>query len=268
MKYSDLPIKDFEQKTTARESYQDERNSSLVPSRRPKHILAKPEDIAPRVIASGDPARVKQLSTLLDDAKLVNENRGFLVYTGKWRGTDVTVATHGIGAPSAAIVFEELIMLGAKLIIRFGTCGGYLKEMRVGDFVIATGASYVPSGALTTYTRGDCIVAVPDYEVLRSLVKKAEERGLPFFLGPVISKDNFYAGTEFRNEWIKRGMIAVDMEAATLLVLSRLRNVKAGAAFVVSDIIGEAKMATADELREAVDRASRVVLDAIISVKI
>ncbi|QOJ78548.1 purine-nucleoside phosphorylase [Infirmifilum lucidum] len=237
---------------------------------KPLHILAKPGDIAPRVVASGDPARVKQLSTLLEDARLVNENRGFLVYTGKWRGVDVTVATHGIGAPSAAIVFEELIMLGAKLIVRFGTCGGFLKEMRVGDFVIATGASYVPGGTLNTYTRGDCLVAVPDYEVLKSLVEKAEERGLRYFLGPVISSDNFYAGVDFLNEWIKRGMIAVDMEAATLMVLSRIRGVKAGAAFVVSDVIGEvyAKMATAEELREAVDKASRAVLDAVVSVKI
>ncbi|PLJ77874.1 purine-nucleoside phosphorylase [Infirmifilum sp. SLHALR2] len=237
---------------------------------KPLHILARPEDIAPRVIASGDPARVRQLSSLLEGARLVNENRGFLVYTGRWKGVDVTVATHGIGAPSASIVFEELIMLGARLIIRFGTCGGFLKDMRVGDFVIATGASYIPGGTLSTYTRGDCMAAVPDYEVLRRLVEKAEEYGLRYFLGPVISSDNFYAGVDFLNEWVKRGMIAVDMEAASLMVLSRIRGVKAGAAFVISDVLGEAyqKMATAEELRDAVDRASRAVLDAAVSVRL
>ena len=235
---------------------------------KPLHILAKPGDIAQRVIVSGDPARVKQLSSLLTDARLVNENRGFLVYTGKWKGVDVSVATHGIGAPSAAIVFEELIMLGAKLIIRFGTCGGFLHDMRVGDVVIATGASYVPGGTLSTYTRSDCMAAVPDYDVLRLLVEKVKDSGLKYFLGPVISSDNFYAGVEFLNEWIKRGMIAVDMEAATLLVLARLRGIKAGASFVVSDVIGEvySKMATAEELKNAVDRAARAVLDAAASV--
>jgi len=237
---------------------------------KPLHILARPEDIAPRVIASGDPARVRQLSSLLEGARLVNENRGFLVYTGRWKGVDVTVATHGIGAPSASIVFEELIMLGARLIIRFGTCGGFLRDMRVGDFVIATGASYIPGGTLSTYTRGDCMAAVPDYEVLHRLVEKAEEYSLRYFLGPVISSDNFYAGIDFLNGWVKRGMIAVDMEAASLMVLSRIRGVKAGAAFVISDVIGEAyaKMATAEELRDAVDRASRAVLDAAVSVRL
>ncbi|ABL77470.1 purine-nucleoside phosphorylase [Thermofilum pendens] len=237
---------------------------------KPLHILAKPEDIAPRVIASGDPARVKQLSSYLDNPRLVNENRGFLVYTGTYKGVPVTVATHMIGAPSAAIVFEELIMLGAKLIVRFGTCGGFLPEMRVGDFVIATGASYSGGGTMNTYSPGECMAAVPDYDVLSALVESASRHGLKYFLGPVVSSDNFYSGIEYLNRWINRGMIAVDMEAATLFVVGRLRRVKTGASFVVSDVIGEAykKMATAEELREAVDKASRAVLDAVISVKV
>jgi 5'-methylthioadenosine phosphorylase len=237
---------------------------------KPLHILAKPEDIAPRVIASGDPARVKQLAGYLEGARLVNENRGFLVYTGKYKGVDVTVATHMIGAPSAAIVFEELIMLGAKLIVRFGTCGGFLPEMRVGDFVIATGASYSGGGTMNTYSPGECMAAVPDYEVLKALVDSASRLGLAFHLGPVISSDNFYSGLEYLNRWIARGMIAVDMEAATLFLVGRHRRIKTGASFVVSDVIGHAyeKMATAEELREAVDRASRAVLDAVVSVKV
>ncbi|MGC9107912.1 MAG: nucleoside phosphorylase, partial [Infirmifilum sp.] len=152
--------------------------------------------------------------------------------------------------------------------VRFGTCGGLMREMRVGDMVIATGASYAPGGTLSTYSKNDCMVAVPDYDVLRFLVEKAKEHNLRYFVGPVISSDNFYAGVEFLNEWIKRGMIAVDMEAATLLVLSRIRGVKAGVSFVVSDVIGEvyAKMATAEELKVAVDKAARAVLDAVVSI--
>ena len=54
-----------------------------VPS--PSHILAGPGDIAETVIASGDPARVEQLAKLLRGPRLVNSNRGLLVYTG-YRG--------------------------------------------------------------------------------------------------------------------------------------------------------------------------------------
>ncbi len=62
---------------------------------------------------------------MLVDARLVNDNRGGLItYTGKYNNVDITVATHGIGgAPSAAIVIEELISMGARFIIRLGTTG-------------------------------------------------------------------------------------------------------------------------------------------------
>lgn len=237
---------------------------------KPLHILAKPGDVAPRVIAAGDPARVRQLAEKLERARLVNENRGFLVYTGSYEGVPVTVATHGIGAPSAAIVFEELIMLGAKLIIRFGTCGGLLESMKIGEMLIATGASYAPGGTLATYTQGDCMAAVPDYEVLRALIENAVREKVKFYVGPVVSSDNFYSGIEPLMRWRKRGMIGVEMEAATLFTIGRLKGVKTGAAFIISDVIGEVyeKLATAEELREAVDRASRAVLRASVELEV
>ena len=65
--------------------------------RGPYHILAKPGQIAEKVIAVGDPARVEHISSILKDAELVNTNRGFPVYTGEFDGEVVTVACHGIG---------------------------------------------------------------------------------------------------------------------------------------------------------------------------
>jgi len=102
----------------------------------PYHILAKPGEIAERVIAVGDPARVEQVSKLLSDCRPVNVNRGFLVYTGEYDGVRVSIACHGVGGPSSAIVFEELRMLGAKVIVRLGTTGGFLPEMEPGELVI------------------------------------------------------------------------------------------------------------------------------------
>ena len=50
-------------------------------------------------------------------------NREYRVYNVRFEGAEMTVASHGIGGPGAAICFEELIQLGAKTIIRLGTCG-------------------------------------------------------------------------------------------------------------------------------------------------
>ncbi len=46
----------------------------------------KTKDVAKRVMAAGDPARVVQLSKMLDKPRLVNENRGFIAYTGYYNG--------------------------------------------------------------------------------------------------------------------------------------------------------------------------------------
>ena len=101
----------------------------------PVHILAKKGEVAERVLIAGDPGRVKLLSTLLEEPKLVNENRGFLVYTGKYKDVKVSIATHGIGGPSIAIVLEELAMLGGKVFIRYGTAGALVPELDKGDYV-------------------------------------------------------------------------------------------------------------------------------------
>ena len=51
------------------------------------HIGAKSGDIAPTVLMPGDPYRAKWAAeTFLDDARLVNEVRGMLGYTGTWHG--------------------------------------------------------------------------------------------------------------------------------------------------------------------------------------
>ena len=54
----------------------------------------------------------------------VNAERGMLGFTGTFEGQPISVQSTGMGCPSAGIVFEELIMLGATRLVRVGTCGG------------------------------------------------------------------------------------------------------------------------------------------------
>ncbi|OYT56845.1 MAG: 5'-methylthioadenosine phosphorylase [Desulfurococcales archaeon ex4484_217_2] len=238
----------------------------------PFHIKSKPGEIAERVIIAGDPARVEQVSKMLENPRVVNTNRGFLTYTGKYRGVPITVATHGIGGPSAAIVFEELRMLGAKVVVRLGTCGGLIKELSKGDIVIATGAAYYTGGnAIGMYAHEACMPTAPHHEVTSALVSSAEEHGVKYFLGPVISSDAFYAeDPDFAKKWSERGVIAVEMECAALFALGWMRNVKTGALLVVSDSLvkpEEASLADAKELKERVNIAAKIVLDALVKVK-
>ncbi|MCS7110279.1 MAG: purine-nucleoside phosphorylase [Candidatus Caldarchaeum sp.] len=231
----------------------------------PQHL--KTRDIAKRVVAAGDPARVVQLSKMLDSPRLVNENRGFIAYTGSFRGEPVTVICHGVGGPSSAIVFEEVAMLGAKLIIRLGTCGAFVKGMKNGEIVIPTAAAYI-GGTLQQYVPDTHLTPAPSYEVVSTLVEEFKNNGLKTYLGPVFSSDAFYAeDPEFAAKWSRRGYIAVEMECATLFGLGMLRNLKTGSALLISDNLAEmTPMVDAEYLKPFVEKAGKAVLSAAVKV--
>ena len=231
----------------------------------PYHILAKPEDIAEKVIAVGDPARVEQVAALLEDKKPVNLHRGFPVYTGTYDDVRVSVACHGIGGPSSAIVFEELRMLGAKIIVRLGTAGGFLPEMEAGEIIIPDSAAcFSTYGVLATYAPGVHLPLAPNYEVLEALVQEAEKQKIDFRIGAVISNDAFYAESkEFAEEWRKRGVIAIEMECAALFGVARIRGFKSGAVLILSNnVVKETPILTAEKLQESVEKAAKIILGA------
>lgn len=237
------------------------------------HILANPEDIAKRVVIAGDPARVKQLAGMLKEVKLVNSNRGYLTYTGYYNSKPITVATHGVGAPSMAIVVEELRMLGAEIIVRLGTTGAMVKEIDIGNIIIPTGAAYPHGGNATSmYSPDGYMAAVPDPFLLRKFIENCEKFGIKYFAGPIFSSDAFYAeDPAFIEKWSSKGIIAIEMECAALFILGLIRKFKSGAILVVSNNLTKSEeerkeMATAEELKKYVEKAFMIILETIISI--
>lgn len=88
------------------------------------HNNANPGDIAKTVIMPGDPNRAKLIAEkYLDDYKLVSDVRGIYVFTGKYKGKDVTVMASGMGMPSMGIYSYELFKFyDVDNIIRIGSC--------------------------------------------------------------------------------------------------------------------------------------------------
>lgn len=239
---------------------------------KPQHLTAKPGEVAERVIAVGDPARARMVAEkYLEDARLVSENRDLLVFTGKYKGVPVSVAVHGIGAPSAAIVFEELAMLGAKAIVRLGTAGSLRKDVDVTHAVVATGAAYYHGGTLGAYAPGCCLPNSPDPWVTVELYKNAKEL-LPTHSGPVVSTDAFYAEDEhFVEFWSKRGVIAVEMECATLFSLGWMRGFKTGALLIIADSLvdpSKKDLLHHEQLAPVMDKATKAVLETLVNVEV
>jgi purine-nucleoside phosphorylase len=239
-------------------------------SRMPQiHLRAEAGDYAPLVLLPGDPNRARRISERFDpgSARQVNDHRGLLGFTGTYRDTPVSVQTSGMGTPSMSIVVEELIRLGAKRLIRVGTCGGIAKGLRTGELVIATAACPV-DGATATYLHGEPYAPAADFELTRALVEAAAAADLTARTGLVASVDVFYnTDPDYAQRWRDRGVLAFEMEASALFYLAARDGVQAACALTVSDVLGddvttEESYLPLDELNRAIDSMIAVALEA------
>lgn len=208
------------------------------------HIGAEAGTIADTVLLPGDPYRAKWAAeTFLSDAKLVNDVRGMLGFTGLWNGHRVTIQGSGMGMPSLSIYVNELIRdYDAKTLIRIGSCGGMQDHVAVRDVILAMTASTV-----TTPSRGIfkelSFAPCADWSLLRAASEAAEKKGTKTHIGGIYSSDVFYDERPDLNEqMVRHGILGVEMEAAELYTLAARYNRRALAVLTVSDhlLTGEA----------------------------
>lgn len=201
------------------------------------HIGANPGDIAETVLLPGDPYRAKWAAeTFLTDAKLVNEVRGMLGFTGLWNGHRVTIQGSGMGMPSLSIYANELMAeYGAQTLIRIGSCGGMQPFVAIRDVIIAMTATTITSpssGIFREINYAPCA----DYGLLAAAVKAAEAKGTKTHIGGIYSSDVFYAERpDLDEQMVRHGILGVEMEAAELYTLAARHGRRALAVLTVSD---------------------------------
>ena len=224
-------------------------------------------ELAERVLLPGDPGRALLLTeSLLEGSKMFNHHRGLWGYTGLAPdGAPLTIQSTGIGGPSAAIVISELIDLGARRLIRVGTCGALQAGLRLGDLLIAT-ASIAADGTSRALGAGERVAANPDLvAALRATAGPVgPDPAYAVHEGPVVTTDVFYDRRGLEPGWIEAGALAVEMEAATVFALAASREIEAAALLVVSDLVLPARARIdQDELRAAERRMGEAALRAL-----
>ena len=230
----------------------------------PIHIRAQPGDVAPIVLLPGDPGRATRVAERLENTRCYNEHRGLLGYTGTYKGTALSVQTTGMGAPSAAIVVEELAMLGAKVLIRIGTCGGTRDDIRATDLIVAT--SVCAFDGTTRQYMSDGYEPRATDRVVRALIDAAERAGARYHIGSVATEDALYAVTpDVARELAARGVLAQEMEASAIFTVAALRGLDAGCVLTVSNAAGQHERLSDGELEPAIDRMIDVALEAAVA---
>jgi uridine phosphorylase len=228
--------------------------------------------LAPRALLPGDPGRALALAQLvLSEPKMFNHNRGLWGYTGiAADGEPMTIQSTGMGGPSAAIVLEELCDLGLAQAIRVGTCGALQPGLALGDLVVAD-AALACDGASRALGAGGRVA--PDDELAAALRVAAAEpepaAGARVHCGTVATSDLFYDRDPGRAAgWRDAGVLAVEMEAATLLRVGQLREIGVACLLAVSDVLGadgERRRIDAEELLRAGERLGRVGAAALVA---
>jgi len=251
-----------------------------------------------RAIVHGNPDRVHEHAKLLRDHKVIALKRGFVSYLGYYRDEPLIITTSGMGAGSAAIVFEELIEHGINKVIRVGTCGSYRDYVKPGDIVIPTDVlldgpvlryifpDYLRSRELSVksdwlyvkesfyFVRGFEKVSETLKKSVEKVLKESKSSSINYHVGPIHDKDILHAWRErysmnaevlvkVKNK-IRGLTIATDMESGALFTIARMRDVMAGSILVVVDFFADEEVKR--KQKESMEVAYRASLEAILTI--
>lgn len=226
------------------------------------HISAQPGDFADVVLMPGDPQRAEHIATtFLKAPRRVTEVRNVYGYTGDYEGKRVSVMAHGMGIPSCSIYATELVKeYGVRRLIRVGSCGALLPQVKLGDVIIAQGASTDSKVNRMRFADHD-FAALADFSMLEQAVQAARRQGTSVRVGNVFSSDFFYSPQPQVFDLAERlGILGVEMEAAGLYGLAAEYHARALTILTVSDHIRRSEHLSSDERRTSFDAMIRVAL--------
>lgn len=237
-------------------------------------LQIRPGGISKRVITVGDPDRAKKISLLLEDVVEVQKNREFWTYKGQYKGKELMVISHGVGASGAMLAFIGMMKGGAEVVIRVGTCGGLNKEVKPGSLIVATAAAR-EDGVTDMYVPKS-YPAIADFKTTQALLEESGKSSSQIFNGVIVTHGAFYGGILPTNtiEQAESGAIGLEMELAALYIAASMFGKKSGAILSV-DGSALAVLESAEDndpdpelLEKTVDESIRIALEAIVKIEV
>ncbi len=231
------------------------------------HNSASKGQIAKTVLMPGDPLRSRFIArTFLDEPVLINGVRAINGYTGYYHGKPVTVMASGMGMPSIGIYSYELFKYyDVENIIRVGSAGAYVPELKVFDVVLAS-AAYSES----TFARVQCgyekDISYPSDVLNGKLIRAASDLGIEMHQGTIHSSDVFYHET---NDYLKtvvneKHCVAVEMESFALFTNAMVTGKNASCILTISDSFVTHEETTSEQREKNFLDMMRIALNAAI----
>ena len=231
------------------------------------HNQAKLGEIAKTVLMPGDPLRAKYIAeNFLEDAKLYNNVRGMLGYTGKYKGVTISVQGSGMGVPSMAIYSKELFEgYDVDNIIRIGSAGSLdndnacdeCKSVDLGDIVIAedviTDSNYIEANEYDVFPSAS--------EKLLNLAKEECKDLSNVKFGTIYTSDTFYESHNLLENVSKNPVLGVEMETLALYTNAIVANKNALALFTVTDKLLRGILVPSEDRQTGLNQMIKLALE-------
>ena len=170
---------------------------------------------------------IKKFSSLRSTeaiAELYTANGRIPVYKIRYKDTDIAFYLSRVGAPACVAGFEEIVAMGARKFVLFGSCG-VLDDERVKDNLILPVSAVRDEGTSYHY-----IVPSPEIEADPHSVRIAEtvlaSCGYPYIKGKTWTSDAIYRETlPLIQERRQEGCLVVEMECASMLAVAKYRHI-------------------------------------------
>ncbi len=236
------------------------------------HNEANMGDIAKTVIMPGDPLRAKYIAeNFLENSKLVNSVRCAYCYTGKYKGKEVSIMASGMGMPSMGIYSYELYKVyDVDNIIRIGSCGGYLPELKLFDIVLSKKV-FSESNFAYTLNNDDCHIVDSSSYLNNLITKTAENSNINLVAGDTVCTDCFDLYMTDVNQFLARipkdiKPCAAEMEAFALFYVAKLLKKNAACLMSVVDSKFIDRVATSEERETGLNTMIKLALDSSLEV--
>ena len=159
-----------------------------------------------------------------------------MMYAVELEGVLCGIVPRTIGGPYAVLVAEQLAAAGARLIVGLTSAGRVSADLPLPCLVVAT-AAIRDEGTSLHYLPGDRQVACPT-AVVPFLERELAATGWTVRCGTVWTTDAPYRETQSQLQfWANEGVLAVEMQAASLFAFGAARGVATGVVAMVSNAV-------------------------------
>lgn len=219
------------------------------------------EDVPDVVIVEGSWWRAQRTEWRLSYLSEVRELNFPDIFWGKWKDKKVAFCI-AYGAPRTVEVIHLFGVLGTKLAVQIGTCGGLQSHLKPGDIILPD-VALCREGIAQMYGATDAVLGSSDW--LDKAQSELQARQHTTYRGTHVTWLSLFTETaQMMEAWHKAGVLSVEMETATTYAVANYFNMAAVSMVVVWDDLTRGRHfldPLSPEGQKALDRSNEAVFE-------